>query len=33
MHRRGIAFSPADHELFVRIASEWSTGEQYPWSE
>jgi UDP-N-acetylglucosamine diphosphorylase/glucosamine-1-phosphate N-acetyltransferase len=31
MKRRGVEFTPADHELFVRIASEWTLGERYEW--
>ncbi len=33
MHRRHVDFTPADHELFVRIASEWSLAEDYPWPD
>ncbi|MGN6370080.1 MAG: putative sugar nucleotidyl transferase [Phycisphaerae bacterium] len=33
MKRRGVEFSPADHELFVRIASEYATTENYPWPD
>ncbi len=31
MQRRGAAFSDADHDLWVRIASEFSQSEHYPW--
>jgi UDP-N-acetylglucosamine diphosphorylase/glucosamine-1-phosphate N-acetyltransferase len=31
MERRGMTFSQMDHELFVRIASDWAVGENYPW--
>lgn len=31
MKRRGVEWTSADHELFVRIASEWSLVERYPW--
>jgi UDP-N-acetylglucosamine diphosphorylase/glucosamine-1-phosphate N-acetyltransferase len=33
MKRRGAEFTAADHELFVRIASEWSLAEEYRWPE
>jgi UDP-N-acetylglucosamine diphosphorylase/glucosamine-1-phosphate N-acetyltransferase len=33
MQRRGAEFTAADHELFVRIAAEWSLAENYPWVE
>ena len=33
MKRRHAEFTPADHELFVRIASEWSLGEDYSWPD
>ncbi len=33
MARRGAEFTPADHELWVRIASEWSLGEKHEWRE
>jgi hypothetical protein len=32
MGRRGREFTGADHELFVRIAAEWSQVEQYKWA-
>src|SRR5262249_16765026 len=31
MKRRGVEFTPADHDLFVRIASESSAVERYAW--
>jgi hypothetical protein len=31
MERRGQAFSQMDHELFVRIASDWAVHENYTW--
>jgi UDP-N-acetylglucosamine diphosphorylase/glucosamine-1-phosphate N-acetyltransferase len=31
MERRGMTFSQMDHDLFVRIASDWAVGESYPW--
>jgi UDP-N-acetylglucosamine diphosphorylase/glucosamine-1-phosphate N-acetyltransferase len=31
MHRRGLPFTPADHELWVHIAAEWSTYEKFDW--
>jgi hypothetical protein len=31
MHRRGLPFTPADHELWVHIAAEWSTQEKFDW--
>jgi len=31
MERRGQAFSAVDHELFVRIASDWAVHENYAW--
>jgi UDP-N-acetylglucosamine diphosphorylase / glucose-1-phosphate thymidylyltransferase / UDP-N-acetylgalactosamine diphosphorylase / glucosamine-1-phosphate N-acetyltransferase / galactosamine-1-phosphate N-acetyltransferase len=31
MQRRHVDFTPADHALFVYIASVWSLAEQYPW--
>jgi hypothetical protein len=33
MKRRGAEFTAADHELFVRISSEWSLAEEYRWPE
>lgn len=33
MKRRGQAFTPADHELWVRIASEWAQAEQFAWPD
>ncbi|HEY4330398.1 MAG TPA: glucose-1-phosphate thymidylyltransferase, partial [Phycisphaerae bacterium] len=33
MSRRGAEFTPADHELWVRIASEWALGEKHEWRE
>jgi UDP-N-acetylglucosamine diphosphorylase / glucose-1-phosphate thymidylyltransferase / UDP-N-acetylgalactosamine diphosphorylase / glucosamine-1-phosphate N-acetyltransferase / galactosamine-1-phosphate N-acetyltransferase len=32
MRRRGREFTPADHALFVQIASEWSQAEQFAWA-
>jgi UDP-N-acetylglucosamine diphosphorylase/glucosamine-1-phosphate N-acetyltransferase len=32
MQRRGATFTSADHDLFVRIASEWSLAEEHQWS-
>jgi hypothetical protein len=32
MSRRGLQFTPAMHELFVRIAGEWSQREQFNWA-
>ena len=29
--RRGQSFTAADHDLFVRIATDWSLVENYPW--
>jgi UDP-N-acetylglucosamine diphosphorylase/glucosamine-1-phosphate N-acetyltransferase len=31
MERRGVQFTAADHELWVRIASEWAAAERYAW--
>ena len=31
MHRRGVEWTPADHDLFVRIASDSSLTEKYTW--
>jgi UDP-N-acetylglucosamine diphosphorylase/glucosamine-1-phosphate N-acetyltransferase len=31
MQRRGAQFTPADHDLWVRIASEFSQAERFPW--
>ncbi len=31
MSRRGTEWTPADHELFVRIAGEWSQAEKFDW--
>ncbi|HVX86396.1 MAG TPA: putative sugar nucleotidyl transferase [Phycisphaerae bacterium] len=31
LERRGLQFTAADHELWVRIASEWAAAERYPW--
>lgn len=33
MARRNVEFSPADHELFVRIANESAVIENYPWPD
>jgi UDP-N-acetylglucosamine diphosphorylase/glucosamine-1-phosphate N-acetyltransferase len=33
MGRRHAEFTPADHELWVRIASEWALAEKYEWGE
>jgi UDP-N-acetylglucosamine diphosphorylase/glucosamine-1-phosphate N-acetyltransferase len=33
MKRRGQEFTQADHELWVRIASEWAQGEQFSWPD
>ena len=33
MGRRQVEFTAADHEMFVRIASEWSAGEDYKWAQ
>jgi len=32
MGRRHVEFTPADHALFVHIASEWSLAERYEWA-
>jgi len=32
MSRRHVEFTPADHDLFVRIAGDWSTLEEFDWS-
>jgi hypothetical protein len=31
MQRRGQPFTPADHDLWVRIASEYSQSETFTW--
>lgn len=31
MNRRGMNFTQADHDLFVRIASDWSQREKFDW--
>lgn len=31
MSRRGVSFTPADHELFVRIAGDYATREVFDW--
>ncbi len=31
MHRRGFDFTQADHDLFVRIATDWSQREKFDW--
>ncbi len=33
MRRRHAEFTPADHELWVRIASEWSQSERFTWTD
>ncbi|HVT83209.1 MAG TPA: putative sugar nucleotidyl transferase [Phycisphaerae bacterium] len=33
MVRRHAEFTPADHELWVRIASEWALAEKHAWEE
>ncbi|MEI8195915.1 MAG: putative sugar nucleotidyl transferase [Phycisphaerae bacterium] len=33
MSRRNVTFTPADHELFVRIAGEYAAREAYDWDE
>jgi UDP-N-acetylglucosamine diphosphorylase/glucosamine-1-phosphate N-acetyltransferase len=33
MKRRHAEFTQADHDLFVRIASDWSLAEDYPWPD
>ena len=32
MHRRGVEWGPADHELFVRIAGEYAAAEKFDWT-
>lgn len=31
MQRRGAEFTAAEHDLFIRIATDWSLSENYPW--
>ncbi len=33
MKRRGVEFAAADHELFLRIAAEWSLAEHFVWPD
>lgn len=33
MHRRGVEFSPAEHELFVQIATDYALSEKFDWAK